>query len=299
MSADLVWNETTNLPWLADLNPIARRLTVADSVPLTCASAQSCPGDAFRLQNPATTGYRRVSTAQSGGKARYLAMYVAARHAVTERWQLDGNWVWSHAQNNTEDINFSATQGNCFDRSRVDAVTGAPCTSDEWADANNDRRHRVTLRSVLDAGRGVTWSLIGDAETGVPFNRLAGSASASGTAQYDLLGSGPIRGNSFIGNGDRFFGVARNAERLPASVTVATSLSYRMHVRGGGALDLRADAFNLLNSLVWGGYANGVGGGGSRTQYGQPGAPINLYAAAPGRQLQFSARYSFGDTAAR
>ena len=151
------------------------------------------------------------------------------------------------------------------------------------------------MRSVLDAGHGFTWSLIGSAETGVPVNRLAGTASVDGTAKYDLLGAGPIRGNSFIGNADRYFGVGRNAERLPGSLTAATSLSYRREMRSGGAIEFRGDVFNLLNSLVWGGYANGIGGGGSRTQFGRPGDPMYLFAAAPGRQFQFSAQYVFGD----
>ena len=299
VSADVVWSETRHLPWLADLNPIGRRLTAADSTPQTCASSASCPGDAFRPESPVITGHRRLSTAQSGGEARYVALYVAARRAISDRWQVDANWVWSHAQNNTEDINFSATQGNCFSRDRVDAVTGQPCTSDEWADANNDRRHRVTVRNVFELSRNVTWSLIGDAQTGVPVNRLAGTASATGTARYDLLGAGPIRGNSFIGNGDRFFGVARNSERLPGSVTIATSVAYRVGLREGGELELRADAFNLLNALVWGGYANGIGGGGSRTQFGRPGDRTNLFGAAAARQFQFSARYVFGNGGAR
>lgn len=293
LSVDAVLSRTRNLPWMADLNPISRRLTAADSTPQVCASATSCPGDAFRPDDPSMSGYRRLSTAQSGGTAEYAALYVAVRHDVTDRWQLDANWVWSRAQNDTEDINFSATQANCFSRNRRDAVTGDACTSDEWADANNDRRHRLTLRSVTRMPRGVTWSLIADAQTGVPVNRLAGAADASGTARYDLLGSGPIRGNGFIGNADRFFGVARNAERLPGSVTISTSFAQRFRVRGG-ALEARVDAFNLLNTLVWGGYANGIGGGGSRTQFGRPGDPINLFAAAPARQFQFSARYIFG-----
>ena len=299
VSTDIVWSDTKNLPWMADLNPIARRLTAADSLPLSCASAPSCPGDSFRVQNPTLAGYRRISTAQTGGTARYVALYTSLRHAMNDSWQLDANWVWSHAQNNTEDINFSATQGNCFSSSHIDAVTGQRCTSDEWADANNDRRHRVTLRSVFDAGSGLTWGIIGNAETGVPVNRLAGSANATGTARYDLLGSGPIRGNSFIGNGDRFFGVARNAERLPGSFTVATNLAYHVPLRGAGMLEIRADVFNLFNTLVWGGYANGIGGGGDRTQFGRPGDRVALYASAPGRQFQFSARYAFGDPGTR
>lgn len=295
VSADAVWSETRNLPWLADLNPIAARLTPSDTIPRTCASAVSCPGDASRPSSPTSTGFRRVSTAQSGGAARYQALYIAVRRAMSDRVTIDGNWVWSRAQNNTEDINFSATQGNCFSRDRTDAVTGAACTSDEWADANNDRRHRVTLRVTATPVRALSLGVIADAQTGVPVNRLAGAITADGSiTRYDLLGSGPIRGNSFIGNGDRFPGVARNAERLPGSVTLGLSAVARpLRARAPG-LEVRLDVFNALNSLVWGGYANGTGGGGSRTQFGHPGDPIELFAAAPPRQLQLSLRYAFG-----
>lgn len=298
LSVDAVASRTRNLPWLADLNPIGRRLTEADVAPQSCSSATSCPGDVDRPENPATVGYRRLSTAQSGGTAEYVALYVAGRRALADNWQLDANWVWSRARNDTEDINFSATQANCFSRERRDAVTGAACTSDEWADANNDRRHRLTARSVFGLTRALTWGLIAELQTGVPANRLAGTATENGTARFDLLGSGPIRGNSFIGNADRFFGVARNAERLPGSAVLSTSLAYRLTV-GGDALELRADVFNLLNSRVWGGYANGIGGGGSRTQFGRPGDPVHLFAAAPPRQFQLSGRYVFGDRGGR
>lgn len=295
VSADLVWSETRNLPWLADLNPISARLTPGDTLPLTCASAFSCPGDASRPASPAATGFRRVSTAQSGGSARYQALYVSVRRGLSDRLTIDGNWVWSRAQNNTEDINFSATQANCFARSRRDAVTGAACTSDEWADANNDRRHRATLRVTATPERRLSIGLIADAQTGVPVNRLAGVVAPDGSiSRYDLLGSGPIRGNSFIGNGDRFPGVGRNRERLPGSVTVGLSAVARPLVRRSPGLELRLDVFNLLNTLVWGGYANGVGGGGSRTQFGHPGDSVQLFAAAPPRQFQLSLRYAFG-----
>jgi len=297
-SADFVWSDTRNLPWLADLNPIATRLTAADTTPLTCASAFSCPGDSSRPIAPGTAGTRRVSTSQSGGQARYTALYVSVRRAMSARWTMDGNWVWSHAQNNTEDINFSATQGNCFSTNRVDAVTGAPCTSDEWADANNDRRHRFTLRSLATPTPSFSVGAVVEAQTGVPANRLAGRIANDGSiARFDLLGSGPIRGNGFIGNADRFPGVDRNAERLPGSVTVAMSVVARpLRARLPGA-ELRFDVFNLLNTLVWGGYANGTGGGGSRTQFGRPGESLQLFAAAPPRQFQLSLRYAFGATA--
>lgn len=296
VTTDLVVSETRNLPWMADLNPLAARLTPADTLPRPCGSSVSCPGDASRLRNPVTTGVRRESTAQSGGRAQYAALYVAVRRAMGDRWALDANWVWSQARNNTEDINFSATQANCFDTDRRDAVTGAACTSDEWADANNDRRHRLTVRSVSRLAAWLDASLIADAQTGVPVNRLAGRVNADGSiARYDLLGSGPIRGNAFIGNADRFPGVARNAERLPGSLTLAASLVARPLRQRAPGLEVRLDGFNLFNSTIWGGYANGIGGGGSRTQFGAAGEPRILFGAAPPRQFQLSLRYAVGE----
>jgi hypothetical protein len=57
---------------------------------------------------------------------------------------------------------------------------------------------------------------------------------------------------------------------------------------------VRADVFNLLNSRIVSGFANGIPGGGPRTQMGRPGDPVQFTTAAPPRQLQFSARYLFG-----
>ena len=51
--------------------------------------------------------------------------------------------------------------------------------------------------------------------------------------------------------------------------------------------------FNALNSTIRSGYANGIPGGGARTQVGRPGDPIVYSSAGAPRQLQFSLRYAF------
>ena len=205
------------------------------------------------------------------------------------RLTLDANWVWSRSKTDTEDINFTAAEANCFSKDRVDAVTGAGCTSTEWAFANNDRRHHVTLRSVVRLSAATQVSVIGDFQTGQPINRLAGSSSAAGNATFDLLGVGPVRGNAFLGNGPRFFGVPRNGERLPAYFDLRASLQYRMP--GWRGMMLRVDGFNLLDRTNWAGFPIGVGGAGSRIQYGRPGDPIRLFSPGPPRQFQVSAQY--------
>jgi hypothetical protein len=279
VAIDAVWVDTRNLPRSVDLNAIARPLTAADSLDRTTDF-----GDPDRPVTPVAGSYRRLTTTESAGRARYYGLYASVRRRLSEAWTLDANWVWSRSQNDTEDINFNAYQANCFSQDLVDAVTGDACTSHEWADGINDRRHKVTLRSVYTWPVGVKMSVIGDFQSGQPVNRVA--------FFRDLDGSGIIFGDGFVGNNDRFVGVTRNAERLPSFVNLSAGVAYLIDTRLGG-FELRADVFNALNGTAWGNFANGIPGGGSRTQVGHPGDPILLRSPGPPRQVQFSARYVF------
>lgn len=292
LSIDLVGSRTLNLPRLLDLNPVNRPLTAADTANQVCASATSCPGDAFRPQNPNTTGYRRLSAAQSGGQALYGGLYFSARKRLARSLTVDANYVLSRAMTDAEDINFSATQANCFGENRRDAVTGAACSSTEWGRANNDRTHRATLRAVWTPWSSWRFAVISDVQSGQPFTRVAGVTVGGGQSRYDLLGSGPIRGNGFIGNNDRYFGVDRNVEQLPHYENTKVSATYLMAV-GAQVIELRADLFNLFNTTAWGNFANGVGGGGSRVQTGRVGDAIYNFNPGPPRQLQLSVRWGF------
>lgn len=292
LSVDGVWVETRDLPWSIDLNPVSRQIGPSDVTNRPCTSATSCPADAFRAQAPTTTGYRRLNSAASGGSARYLALYTQARRQLTAGWAIDANWTLSRAQTDAEDINFAAINANCFRKDRRDVVTGQSCTSDEWADANNDRRHKVTVRSVHELlARRLRLAVIGDFQSGQPVNRVAGAASAAGVSRFDLLGTGGVRGSAFTGNSDRFFGVPRNGERLPGFTTVNLSAAYALPSRLGD-LELRGEVFNLLNATNWSGFASGIGGGGSRTQFGRPGDPILLFSPGTPRQVQLTLRWA-------
>ncbi len=295
-SADVVLSRTTNLPRLVDLNSISRRLTAADTANIVCASATSCPGDGLRPEAPTQTGYRRLSTAETEGLAEYAGLYLAARKRLSRGLTIDANYVLSRAMTDAEDINFSATQGNCFGEDRVDAITGASCNSTEWAVANNDRRHRVTVRLVWSPTPLVRVSAIGDLQSGQPFNRVAGVTVGGGQSRYDLLGSGPIRGNSFIGNNDRYFDVPRNGERLPTYANTNLSASYTLPVLDR-SLELRADLFNVFDRTSWAGFATGTGGNGNIVQTGRPGDPIFNFTPGPPRQLQLSVGWRFEQSA--
>lgn len=265
VALDLVWNETRNLPRSFDLNAITRPITAADSIDRSASF-----GDAFRPVTPTTGSFRRLTTTESGGRSRFIGLYAAARRVVSDGWTLDANWVWSGTKNDTEDINFNATQANDFDA--------------EWSWATNDRRHKVTARSLHQVGPAVRVAVIGDWQTGQPVNRVA--------FFRDLDGSGPIFGNGFVGNHDRFAGVPRNGERLPHYLEMSGSVTWTVPV-AGKALEVRGDVFNALNGTEWGNFANGIPGGGSRTQVGRPGDPIVLKSPGRPRQVQLSARYAF------
>jgi hypothetical protein len=110
----------------------------------------------------------------------------------------------------------------------------------------------------------------------------------------DLDGSGDTFGNGFLGNQDRYYAVPRNGERLPSAFLVHTSAAYTVPLPGEQRrLALRADVFNVFNRVNLSGVANGIPGGGTRTQVGRPGDPIVIANAGAPRQIQFSARYAF------
>ena len=266
MTVDAVATQTNSLPVSYDLNANTRGIGPADitTVPVSV-------GDTFRPTRPATGSYRRLTTSASLGEANYVGLTTALRWQPERTILLDANYTLSRARNNTEDINFNATQGNNF--------------AAEWGDAVNDRRHKVSLRAVYTGVRNLSLSTVFDAQSGTPINRIAGFCGAS---YCDLDGSGDTFGNGFLGNQDRFFGVPRNGERLPAVTLLNVGAGYTV-----GRVEVRADVFNAFNTRNVSGYANGLPGGGARTQVGRPGDPVVYPSAAPARQVQFSAHYAF------
>ncbi len=266
VTIDAVATQTNNLPLSYDLNANTRGIRAGDvtSVPVSV-------GDTFRPVRPVTGSYRRLTTSASLGEANYVGLTTALRWQPERTILLDANYTLSRARNNTEDINFNATQGNNFDA--------------EWADAVNDRRHKLSLRAVYTGVKHLSLSTVFDVQSGSPINRIAGFC---GAAFCDLDGSGDTFGNGFIGNQDRFFGVGRNAERLPSATLVNLGAGYLL-----GPVQLRADVFNAFNTRNVSGFANGLPGGGARTQVGRPGDGIVFPSAAPARQVQFSAHYAF------
>ena len=265
-SVDGVYSYTRHLPRIYDRNALDRPLTPADTV-----HQPPSYGDQFRPIPPLPGGFRQELTTQTAGKARYWGLFTTVRHAFSGSWSADLTWVWSRSRNDAEDINFGATQGNNF--------------ALEYADATNDRRHTVTLRTFYTVLERLRLAAIADFQTGTPINRIAGIG-------IDLDGSGGPSGNGFTGNYDRYAGVPRNGERLPGSFELSTSAAYTLPVARGN-VQLRADVFNIFNRVNESGFASGIAGGGPRIQPGRPGSAVSYTVAGRPRQVQLSLQYDF------
>jgi len=260
LTIDGVYVDTRHLPRSWDLNAQTRTIGASDTVGLSTTI-----GDASRPVKPVTGSYRRLTTTESGGSSTYAGLYTALRYRASDQLLVDANWTWSHAISNTEDINFNASVGNNFDLDR--------------ADANNDRRHKATVRTTWTGVRHLILSGIIDGQTGTPINRVA--------FFRDLTGSGGAYGDGFIGNYQRFAGVPRNGERLPAALFLNASAAYELQI-ARNVITARADVFNILNRVNVSGFATGVGGGGTATQVGRPGDPVSYTTAGAPRQVQLS-----------
>ncbi|MEO6211318.1 MAG: TonB-dependent receptor [Gemmatimonadaceae bacterium] len=265
LSLDAVYVQTTHLPRLFDLNAISRAIGPADTTNLDPAA-----GDPFRPTSPQNGSFRQHTTTDTGGRSWYAAMFVTVRHQFTESFTGDASYVLSHVRDNTEDINFAATNGNNdFGR--------------EWGDAVNDRRHKINVRAVYTWSRRLQLSGVADYQTGQPINRVSG---------LDLLGSGGTFGDGFIRNTQRISGVPRNGERLPYALEINPGLAYLLPV-ASGTVELHIDAFNVLNRANYSGFPSGLASLDPRTQVGRPGDPIVYQLSGRPRQIQLSLRYVF------
>jgi hypothetical protein len=127
-------------------------------------------------------------------------------------------------------------------------------------------------------------------QSGQPINRIP-DALLYGTT--DLNGDGRSFGDAYVGNSDRTPGESRNSDRLPWSKTIDLSASYNLNFKSSKSLEIRADVFNLLNTVNLSGYSNNA------TQSNQiqvgPASSGSFVArnAAPPRQFQFGLTYKF------
>lgn len=294
LSADAIYSRSHNLVRLRDLNAPARFTpNLANLTPANIALLQALPDNAARIAAAEALGLvrsqaaadatrpvaqvpggaRQITVSETAGEAEYRALILqAVKVRGSDPYAFRLAYTLSSLKNDTDDINFRA-ENNDF--------------STEWGPSANDRRHVISAVGYLYPVEGLTFSLAGLFQSGQPVN-LVPDARIFGT--QDLNGDGASFGENFVGNSDRYPGERRNSARLGWSATVDLGLAYALPVPGG-ALELRADVFNVLNTNNESGFANAATTS-NQVQFGG-GAPFVQRNAGPPRQFQFGASYKF------
>ncbi len=282
---DLVYNRSYNLFRLVDLNSpeaylIDENFDPSDVRPQSEADlTRPIPiyGNYAIINGDTLNGIAKniVMTETAGESKYYAASFNFQKDRAEDNYALRIIYTLSLLENNTEDINFKAMDANNFDN--------------EWGPSINDRTHVINTIYTLYPCKNFSVTVAGLLQSGQPINRIP-DASVYGTT--DLNGDGRSFGNAYVGNSDRSPGEERNSGRLPWNTLFDLGAQYDFKV-GEGALQLRADVFNILNAENLSGYSNNA------TQSNQiqigPSETGNLQIknSAPPRQFQFSLLYNF------
>jgi hypothetical protein len=250
----------------------ARTLSPAQLQQLVRTKAQA---DATRpTQAPANSGRATgVVVTDTGGKSDYRALVLGVtKERGKDVYALKGSFTLSRAKNNTDDINFRASNANLFDS--------------EYGPSLNDRKRVLSATAYLFPLPDVSVSLTALLQSGQPVN-FGPDGTLFGTT--DLNGDGISFADQYTGNPDRAPGFKRNSGRLPSTRTFDLGLQYSPELYSG-VLELRADVFNLFNEVNLDGYAVNAT---VSNQFQTAGQSFLMRSADRPRTFQFGARYLF------
>ncbi|MCB0589542.1 MAG: TonB-dependent receptor, partial [Phaeodactylibacter sp.] len=280
---DLVHNQSYNLFRLRNLNAAEPFPITPDNIrvrtPAQADASRPIPiidGSYAMIGGEALTGVaRNVVVSETEGRSRYYAAsFNFQKSRGEDNYALRINYTLSYLENNTEDINFRAMDANNF--------------GEEWGPSINDRRHIINGIFSYYPVKNLSFTLAGLIQSGQPINRtplpvayavldengnpvqeqLLGPDGAPAfdeagnpilvdvtATTTDLNGDGASFGDAYVGNSDRYPGESRNSDRLPWSNTFDLGVQYQIPF-AGSELELRADVFNVFNTLNLSGYSN-------------------------------------------
>ncbi|NJK89164.1 MAG: TonB-dependent receptor [Myxococcales bacterium] len=289
-SVDIVYSEGYELIRLVDLNAPGpfefnqalfdelgpegvAALSQAEREELGLVRSRSA-ADQTRPVNPATPGgARSIIISDTGGRSRYLAMNLALfKDRGTDFYDFSLFYTLSRLENDTDDINFRASNSNDFDA--------------EWAPSLNDRTHAFSALVSFYPFRGATLSLAGLLQSGTPVNFVP-DPGVFGVV--DINGDGLSIADQFTGNPDRAPGFDRNSGRLDWSFNLDVHLEYSLSLFGD-SLVMAADVFNLLNLNNQSGYPVNFT---SSNSFQTAGQPFEQRSADIPLTAQFSLDYRF------
>ena len=271
VTASYLGNKTTHLWDGQESNP-------AIYVPGNCVAGQYGLTAAGPCSTTANTNQRRLLYAQNptigkyyaqltldnqSGNASYNAMVTSVQKRFSKHFSILGNYTWSHCINDTDPqafmdalysdpFNRKFDRGNCAtDRRQVVNLSGAmtsPNFSGRWL-------HLIASNWQL--------SPIFQASSGSPLNFISSrdvALDGSSSGQRVNLVGDPTLANPTTGEWfntaafalpvtGTFGNIGRNALTGPGSWVINMALTRRFAIRERNIIELRAEAFNLLNNV--------------------------------------------------
>ncbi len=252
-------------------NVVVRTPAQADltrPIPITNSSAT--------IDGQVVTGVaRNVVVSETKGQSRYYALSLNLQKSRgKDNYAYRINYTLSSLKNNTEDINFRASDGNNY--------------GNEWGPSINDRTHNINGIFNYYLLNRTTFTLAGILQSGQPINRIP-----LGFGTTDLNGDGGSFGDSYQGNSDRYPGESRNNDRLPWNASFDLGIQHKFNLNRNNTIELRADIFNLFDAKNLSGYSNNATQS-NQIQAGSVASGLLVQKnSSPPRQFQFGVRYLF------
>jgi hypothetical protein len=224
--------------------------------------------------NPAATTtpqppYSVIQSDVNDGYAYYDALDVNLSHRFGNRLAMLASYTWSHTIDNVDPDTTSQNPNDPNFTGRI-----------ENGNAIFDQRHRFVLSGVYNLPFKINFGGVMTLASGLPFNYVTGTTNSGDTgATTDRpVINGVVVGRD-AGRGNPIYDVSPFLER-------AFSLGERVH------LNLRAEAFNVLNHVNQVGYS-GTYGNGSTPGAGFGAPLVGITNQLPARSLQFSVKVAF------
>ncbi len=227
------------------------------------------PCNAVTATNPQPL-YSVIQSDVNNGYLHYNALDLNVRHNFSHGFSMLASYTWSHTQDNVDP---DTTSQNPNDTN----FTGRQ----EYGNAIYDQRHRLVVSGVYIAPLAIHIGGVATMAGGLPYNIVTGTTNSGNTgATTDR----PVINGAVIG---------RNTGRGNALYDVSPFISRVFPViRERVNLDLRAEAFNVLNHANFVGYSGTYGNGATAgVGFGAPLAGITNQ--LPARSLQFSGKLTF------
>ncbi|PYQ55454.1 MAG: hypothetical protein DMF78_01895 [Acidobacteria bacterium] len=182
------------------------------------------------------------------GETWYKGLTVALSKRMSHRYEFLLSYTLAKAEDTSTDFQSAfIPQDNGRGRNPQDP-TGLPIGFDpnlERGPAVNDQKHRFVFSGLVEMPWDIRLSTIVTAASGRPFTPLAG-ADLNGDGDGGAI-PGPDRARRNLA--DAASSVSRNRERLPATFTIDLRLAKRFRLGKRAALDLIAEAFNLVDRV--------------------------------------------------